>query len=391
MIDVPGLSGAYTTSVEVRFVFKILLAYSLAILPSLFASSASGDTIELKTGERVEGAFKQADSAGVVIEVAGQSITIPLEKVQAIYFGAAPARPVAGPAPSQEALDTLKALRSVTGSGITLREYATRVLDARVKVDRYLSSPGSEGNGLRRSIRAAMLQYELAYRAWQANIEEWNMGLWKTMGETMQDPDVARCPAVRAVTVRVDNPRPQPLPTRSTRSATSSPPDRATTLGLELTNIGGDSLAPGIWACASVQVAEAEGLVATAGSRSSPSTTSAASDQASEQADPNSASVEAVRAAVAMLNGMGHVLTPMQVQMIQRGQASRCSVVTVPPGAEIEVDGIKAGISPTEFVLSKQGNNPRKLTIKMSGYRTLEKAVTPNGQAIPIGLILEKQ
>src|SRR5437016_3288518 len=72
----------------------------MLIIASLFTVSARGDTIELKTGERIEGAFKQATSAGAVIEVGGQSITIPLENVQAIYFGLIPGRPGSGPKPS---------------------------------------------------------------------------------------------------------------------------------------------------------------------------------------------------------------------------------------------------------------------------------------------------
>src|SRR5437764_9739127 len=40
------------------------------------------DVVELKTEERLEGTFKQADSAGVVFEVGGQSITMPLAKVR---------------------------------------------------------------------------------------------------------------------------------------------------------------------------------------------------------------------------------------------------------------------------------------------------------------------
>src|ERR1035437_1511334 len=41
----------------------------LAVLPPLFALSLSGDTIQLKTGERIEGTFKQATSTGAVIDV----------------------------------------------------------------------------------------------------------------------------------------------------------------------------------------------------------------------------------------------------------------------------------------------------------------------------------
>jgi hypothetical protein len=136
-----------------------------------FALGLEGDTIELRSGERIEGTFKQATADGAVIEVAGQSITIPLEKVGATYFGPAQTRPVAGPTPSQGAVDALQALRSVTGSGVSLREYSTRVLDARVTVDRYLSSQGGDATELQHAIRLAMVEYELASRAWQANIE----------------------------------------------------------------------------------------------------------------------------------------------------------------------------------------------------------------------------
>src|SRR5690242_1229034 len=63
-----------------------------AVLPLILGSSLIAETIELKTGERIEGAFKQASTAGAMIEVGGESITIPLEKVQAIYFGLVPDR-----------------------------------------------------------------------------------------------------------------------------------------------------------------------------------------------------------------------------------------------------------------------------------------------------------
>src|SRR5258708_7272722 len=89
----------------------------LAVVSSLFALSLRGDTVELKTGERIEGTFKQATSAGAVIVVGGQVITIPLEKVRAIYFGVAP-KPVEKASLSREALAALKGLQSITKSSI---------------------------------------------------------------------------------------------------------------------------------------------------------------------------------------------------------------------------------------------------------------------------------
>jgi len=139
--------------------------FAIAVLTMLFALTLRGDTVELKTGEHLDGAFRQASAAGVVIEIAGQAMTIPLGKVQAIYFGAQrPASVSTAPAPFAEALDALRALRSVTESGVTFRDYATRVLDARVKVDRCQNSSAAATV----AARLAMREYELASRAWSA-------------------------------------------------------------------------------------------------------------------------------------------------------------------------------------------------------------------------------
>jgi hypothetical protein len=226
----------------------------LAVLSSLFALSLRGDTIELKTGERVEGTFKQATAAGAVIEVGGQPITIPLEKVKAIYFGAAPTRTVTAPAPSEEAMDALRALRSVTGGGIAYRDYAQRVLDTRVKVDRYLSSSSAtDGAEARRAIRVAMLEYELASLGWLAGTSPlMNANLWVPMSKILEDPDVQKCPAARAIIYLRDNSKPPPPPGPKL--------DPTEELGWLFAMRGN---APGtVWPCASQQVAEAERLLA---------------------------------------------------------------------------------------------------------------------------------
>src|SRR5258708_4832106 len=80
---------------------RVMTQCFLALLPPLFAVSLRGDTFELKRGEGIEGTFKQATSAGAVIEVGGQSITFPLGKLRAIYFGVV-ARSAGGAVPSKE-------------------------------------------------------------------------------------------------------------------------------------------------------------------------------------------------------------------------------------------------------------------------------------------------
>jgi hypothetical protein len=39
----------------------------------------------------------------------------------------------------------------------------------------------------------------------------------------------------------------------------------------------------------------------------------------------------------------------------------------------------------------KRGEAPRTITVKLSGYKMVEKQVIPDGKPIPIGLTLEKQ
>lgn len=214
--------------------------------------------IELKTGQRIEGAIKQTTAAGAVIEVAGQSITIPLDKLKAIYFGAAPSAASAGPGPSQEALDALKALRSVTNSGIAYRDYSQRVLDARVKVDRYLGLRGNDA-AVGHAIRAAMLQYELV--SYALNPEK--LAFLSTMGRIVADPDIARCPVLRDLTDESLSKQQHLLKTILRETAeikqkldgSQHALDQSEELGLTFLA----KVAPAsIWPCASDQIADAE-------------------------------------------------------------------------------------------------------------------------------------
>ena len=106
----------------------------------------------------------------------------------------------------------------------------------------------------------------------------------------------------------------------------------------------------------------------------------------------NSEAAKSSPAAAAELATTGHMPTAEELAAeVQAGEASRCAVITDPPGAEIDVDGNKAGVSPMAFVLLKHGDTPRVITIKMSGFKTVEMRVVPDGKTIPIGLTLEKE
>jgi hypothetical protein len=70
----------------------------------------------------------------------------------------------------QEAVDSLKALRSVVEAGTTYKDYATRVLDTKIKVNRYLQTPLQGDAKARASVSEAMNYYLLAINAWAEKI-----------------------------------------------------------------------------------------------------------------------------------------------------------------------------------------------------------------------------
>jgi PEGA domain len=104
----------------------------------------------------------------------------------------------------------------------------------------------------------------------------------------------------------------------------------------------------------------------------------------------NSEAGKASPAAAASLADEGHVIGPQeQAERIQKGEASKCAVVTVPAGAKIWIDGNEAGVSPIVFVLMRHGDTPRSIKVTLDGYKAVEKQVVPDGRTIPIGLTLE--
>jgi hypothetical protein len=96
-------------------------------------------------------------------------------------------------------------------------------------------------------------------------------------------------------------------------------------------------------------------------------------------------------AAAAQFAQDGHITTqPEMAQLVLIGQASKTAIITSPVGAEVYIDGNKGGVTPLIFFLIKR-DNPRVLTIKQAGYKTVEKTFIPNGKDIPIAVTLEKE
>ena len=187
-----------------RLTVLVLVALTL-VGPRL----AAAEVIELTGGDWVEGRLKEVTPSGVVVEVGGQTITFPSDRVAAIYFrgsaqtppaappspppspapaapppiaapsaptgttapapAALPARSPAAtvyksPSPTADALQDVRSLRSAVLGGLNFRESQSKVSAAATIVDRYLAAlpEGPESQ----SINDAVRYYVLAESAW---------------------------------------------------------------------------------------------------------------------------------------------------------------------------------------------------------------------------------
>lgn len=91
---------------------------------------------------------------------------------------------------ANEVLQVLRGLESVTKAGVTYRDYAPRVLDAKVQADRYLQREWADPE-IKRVVREAMDLYVLATSSWNARISKKYEGV-------AEDPALELCPAAKS-------------------------------------------------------------------------------------------------------------------------------------------------------------------------------------------------
>jgi hypothetical protein len=178
---------------------KPLVTAALLAVSLVSVSPVSADVIELRTGERVEGTFKGADDSAVRIEVDGRLVTFAPAQVRAIYYGAVPASTAAASLLERdEAIGALEGLRSVARTGVTYQEYAPRVSEARLAVDKYLQTEAG-GPAIRRAIADSFHFYALAGAAWNAGLSRGN---YATVGTDSALPRCAHAQQVIAESKR---------------------------------------------------------------------------------------------------------------------------------------------------------------------------------------------
>jgi hypothetical protein len=269
---------------------------ALILLALAWPRPAAAEVIELTGGQWVEGRLREATAAGVVVEVGGQTITFPPDRVLAIYFrssspgasgqavpgivpsppgagptaasipspagavpppGAAAAAPAAGeglpaalpppyassPArrssPAADALQVVKSLRSAVLEGMSFPEYQTRVSAAANIVDRYLAAlpdgPESE------SISDAVRYFTLAESAWN-NQGTTSRTVWLRKADALD-----RCAAYQDYA-----------------KAMQSKGEAYYAERVKNYVVIADGVISVLWSCASEKIAEAETLLATA-------------------------------------------------------------------------------------------------------------------------------
>jgi hypothetical protein len=139
-----------------------------------------------------------------------------------------------------DAMKALQGLRSIASAGVTYRDYAPRVLDAKIIVDRYLLQPGAREEVAYTPIDMALRFYVLASRAWNVQIRQSGYEV------IAKDPLLPECPPIQALI----------------RAGAELPiADVLRKLHYTDTMIAGIAVAsgvPALWQCAGEQLAAAE-------------------------------------------------------------------------------------------------------------------------------------
>jgi hypothetical protein len=218
------------------------------VLALALTTPAWPDVVELKTGQHIEGTLKQATGTSVVIEIGGQAITFPAEKVKAIYYGtAAETKAAVSTAdPALEAITALKNVESVLKAGVSYRDYSARVLGAKIVTDR-MPSKNPEA---KKAVDLATEFYVIASVAWNASLARPGAPSWEAQyAQAGGNPVVKECPAMWAQIQNSEANR----ATMSRPANAPSPAPEPVRYGLTI-SFKKDLL----WSCASDKIAEAE-------------------------------------------------------------------------------------------------------------------------------------
>jgi hypothetical protein len=158
---------------------KIISAFLLLFSTFIFANLSDAALVVLKNGNKVEGKFLSASNNEIQIEVASQILKIKVVEISYVSFDGQTPKQASGVAKqdqsqvaAKEAIRSLKAINSVLSTGVNYSEYKTRVNEAKIKVDEFLSNNKTGNQDLLKHMEDAMGYYAAAGLAWTSSINK---------------------------------------------------------------------------------------------------------------------------------------------------------------------------------------------------------------------------
>jgi len=166
-----------------------LIACALAV--TLMAGDADADTVELMSGERIEGKIAKVTDDLVYVETAAGVVLVPRRTIRSMS-GTAPIGPAA--VPGGDVLKALKDLQTAAASPISQQEYKVRVDQSREVVAKFLQE-GSSARILADPVRDAFALYEFAAAAWESRLTN-SASASAAVGRSAV---IDRCPALQKI------------------------------------------------------------------------------------------------------------------------------------------------------------------------------------------------
>lgn len=154
-----------------------------------------------------------------------------------------------------EALQALKALQSVTTTGVAYHDYAGRVVDTKIQVDEYLQGEGAD-SAVKSRVREAMTLYVLSSSAWNAKLTEGYYG-FEVFERVGRHPALQLCPEVT------------PLLAASRPAGVRRTPETKRTPEANKGIHAADNFRA-LWSCASSKITEAEETLAALSAATAP-------------------------------------------------------------------------------------------------------------------------
>jgi len=153
---------------------------ALVLSITLTAQTVTRVTVMTRSGEKVEGVLHSVTGNELVMEVAGQSLKLPLERIRYISFvgqleSVLASKEPATARPIDQALSALKELQAATEVGLLREQYSQKLLDTLPRVNEFVNRAGTDWADVRLAMGMATRLYQAALdlTAWTNAAESW--------------------------------------------------------------------------------------------------------------------------------------------------------------------------------------------------------------------------